>query len=240
MARLILKVRRALATGGVRRLATLALGSMRPRRQAAQEQRSELDARYGMDTSGCIDQVDLDTHAYANWIHGVYYQASDEGILGRLIAASGIQPGDYTFVDLGCGKGRMLFAALELGFKAAIGVEFSAELLRVATENARLFRQRRPDARIELRHIDAADFEFPTGNVVLYLYNPFGEPVMQRVAQHARGRCGNDQAPLWVWYHNPRCADCWDTAGFQRVVELADINATMWSRRQAPTNATMQ
>ena len=47
---------------------------------------------------------------------------------------------DFTFIDLGCGKGRVLLMASDYPFKKIIGVEFMPELHRAAQKNiARLF-----------------------------------------------------------------------------------------------------
>ena len=42
---------------------------------------------------------------------------------------------EYTFVDFGSGNGRVLILAAQQSFKATLGVEFSPELHRMATEN---------------------------------------------------------------------------------------------------------
>jgi SAM-dependent methyltransferase len=88
----------------------------------------------------------------------------------------------YTFVDLGSGKGRMLFVAAEYPFRRVMGVEFSDDRHEEALANIKQFRfsgQRCFD--IESVHADAAEFEFPNDNLVLYLFNPFGPEVMKRM-----------------------------------------------------------
>ncbi len=86
----------------------------------------------------------------------------------------------YTFVDLGSGKGRMLFVAAEMGFGRCVGVEFSRSLQAQAVENISRFRQGR-GTQIESVLADAAEFAFPAGNLVMYLFNPFGAETMGRV-----------------------------------------------------------
>ena len=86
----------------------------------------------------------------------------------------------YTFVDLGSGKGRMLFVAAEMGFGRCVGVEFSRSLEAQAAENIRRFRRRR-GAALESVLADAAEFRFPAGNLVIYMFNPFGAETMKRV-----------------------------------------------------------
>jgi SAM-dependent methyltransferase len=88
----------------------------------------------------------------------------------------------YTFVDMGSGKGRMLFVAAEYPFRRVIGVEFSNDLHQEALANIKQYRysgQRCAD--IESVHADAAEFEFPNENLVVYMFNPFGPEVMKRM-----------------------------------------------------------
>jgi SAM-dependent methyltransferase len=93
--------------------------------------------------------------------------------------------GRYTFVDVGSGKGRMLFVAAEYPFRKVVGVEYSVGLQEQAVANIRRWRrkwQRCSD--IESVLADAASFKFPDGNLVLYLFNPFGPEVMKRMVEN--------------------------------------------------------
>ena len=88
----------------------------------------------------------------------------------------------YTFVDMGSGKGRMLFVAAEYPFRKVIGVEFANELHDEAVANIRRYKHaKRRCGDIESVHADAAEFEFPNENLVIYLFNPFGPEVMGRM-----------------------------------------------------------
>ncbi len=86
----------------------------------------------------------------------------------------------YTFIDLGSGKGRSLFVASELPFGKVLGVEFVADLHQQAVDNIARYRPRRQGCRtIESVHGNAAEFEFPNQNLVVYLFNPFGPEIMR-------------------------------------------------------------
>jgi SAM-dependent methyltransferase len=88
----------------------------------------------------------------------------------------------YTFVDLGSGKGRTLFVAAEYPFHRILGVEFSTTLYTQAQENVRRFSHRKQRClTIEPVLADAAEYHFPPGNLVIYLFNPFGAATMKRV-----------------------------------------------------------
>ena len=79
----------------------------------------------------------------------------------------------------------MLFVAAEMGFRRVVGVEFSRSLHAQALENVRLFRGRTGVA-IECVLADAAEFAFPAGDLVIYLFNPFGAETMGRVLGNLR------------------------------------------------------
>ena len=94
-------------------------------------------------------------------------------------------PSQYTFIDMGSGKGRSVFIAATIPFRKVVGIEHSAALHEAATTNlSRIRCSEREKQRIELTHGDAGNYEFPDGNIVLYLFNPFGPEVMRRVLEN--------------------------------------------------------
>jgi SAM-dependent methyltransferase len=91
-------------------------------------------------------------------------------------------PADYTFVDLGSGKGRVLFLAAEYPFRRILGVEFAVELHQAAQRNIQRYRYfKRRCKNIESLNMDASEFEFPNENLVIHLFDPFGGAVMEKV-----------------------------------------------------------
>jgi hypothetical protein len=97
------------------------------------------------------------------------------------------EPRNYTFVDLGSGKGRMLFLAAEYPFRRIEGVEFAVELHAEAERNIARYRHRRRRCQqIESLNADAAEYVFPKENLVIALFNPFGPEVMETVLRRVR------------------------------------------------------
>lgn len=95
---------------------------------------------------------------------------------GKLREKGQIQPADHVFIDVGSGKGRIVFLAAEYSYKKIVGVEFDENCHRVAVRN---FSRLRSSARvayenIELHLLSILDYELPLENVVLFHYNPFG------------------------------------------------------------------
>jgi SAM-dependent methyltransferase len=153
-------------------------------RQARLER--EFDECHGVDTAGIVHLGALDI-ASPNKARGVRYQAANPDLVRRLLAEVPIEPRKFVFVDFGCGKGRTALLASERPFERIVGVDFSRELVEVAQANARRYRsvaQKCQD--LEFQCLDAVDFEIPREPLVLFFYNPFGEPVMRRVMGRVR------------------------------------------------------
>lgn len=85
---------------------------------------------------------------------------------------------DYVFIDVGSGMGRNLLIASSYPFKAIQGVEVSSFLCDIARENIRTFQsEEQRCTSMEIHCVDAAEFEFPKENMVLYFWEPFGNHV---------------------------------------------------------------
>lgn len=154
------------------------------------------DAIHGTDTASGVPLWRL-ALSHRDAAEGVGYLTRSEDRICR--ALEGI-PRQATLVDLGCGKGRVLIVAHELGFARIVGVEFAPQLARIAGENLRL-----TGTPAEVVEQSAADFDLPSGLLAIYLYNPFGvgvfQAVMNRLQQH--------KGPLWISYLNAdSCPGC--------------------------------
>jgi SAM-dependent methyltransferase len=125
------------------------------------------------------------------------------GIDSRGMNSRGMDYSQYTFVDVGSGKGRMLFVAAEYPFRKVVGVEFATELHEQARENiARYRHMKRRCGEIESVAADAAEYEFPQDNLVLYLFNPFGPEVMGRMLanlERSIERCPRHVIVVMLW-----------------------------------------
>ena len=108
---------------------------------------------------------------------------------------------DFTFIDLGSGKGRVLLMASDYPFKRIIGVEFMPELHRAAEKNIAGYSNDRQRCRqIETLCMDARDFQFPVGPLVVYLFNPFSEPTFVQVLENLRRSVEQSPRPVFIAY----------------------------------------
>jgi SAM-dependent methyltransferase len=169
------------------------------------ERDGDFDARHGVDTDGeiPIEQFGLPPDVVAR---AERYMPTDQMSLFDAVAFAGIDPARFTFIDLGCGKGRALIMASELKFRRVIGAEIVPELADVARANlARL------GATAEVWTMDAMHFVFPPGPVVLFLYNPFNAEVIEAIIAALRTA---DPPALFIVYKNPRYGSLLESCGF--------------------------
>ena len=138
------------------------------------------DAAHGVETARIRRLHGLTTVGTSRG-RGHRYEASSPDGFHEAMRALPITHGDFTFVDLGSGKGRCLLMAEEWGFREIIGIEFALELHRSALQN--LGRGHHPTIRAV--HADAADYELPPGPLVLYVYNPFDAGLLQGILARA-------------------------------------------------------
>ena len=91
---------------------------------------------------------------------------------------------DYTFIDFGSGKGRMLLMAADYSFRRIEGIELRKDLHDAAVDNLQRYRnsnKKCSQRRIECLNMDATGYQFPDGKMVVYFFNPFGEEIMQNI-----------------------------------------------------------
>ena len=136
------------------------------------------DEATGMDTAGLIHGSALAT-GHPHDVYSVSYYGTAPSLFHAVIERWGGDPSAYTFVDLGCGKGRVVLLASEMGFRVCVGVEINPDLAEVARQNAALWQ--RAVSTICIVRADATDFIFPDGPTVLYLFNPFTGKVLERL-----------------------------------------------------------
>jgi SAM-dependent methyltransferase len=160
----------------------------------------DFDRRLGVETTAIreIGSLDLDASTAR---FAVRYQPTDVELARRALRHCPMDHSRFVFVDYGCGKGRVLLVAAELPFRKLIGVEFSRELHGVAFSNVEAFRRSRSDCPpMQIIHADASEFEPPEEPLVCYLYNPFGAPVLSRVAERLEQSVQRVPRDLYVIY----------------------------------------
>jgi SAM-dependent methyltransferase len=110
---------------------------------------------------------------------------------------------ETTFIDVGAGMGRAVLLAAEMPFRSVIGVELNPTLVRIARRNLALWRKAgRARAPMGVVCADAAEFLFPAGPCIAFLFNPFGAAVMRRLLRNIAARFAGRPGELDILYIN--------------------------------------
>jgi SAM-dependent methyltransferase len=111
---------------------------------------------------------------------------------------------DFTFIDLGSGKGRTLLMASDYPFRRIIGVELLPSLHQIAQQNLRQYKNVTQKCfALESICADATAFPLPAGPLVIYLFNPLPESGMRQVVLNLEKTLDDHPRTVYVLYHNP-------------------------------------
>lgn len=171
------------------------------------------DRKFGVHTSGCVRQPEPSVEGSKAEL-GRPYDGSNPGHFKRIVQNLGIMYEDYAFVDFGSGKGRVLLLAAAFPFRSVTGVEWSQELHEIAQRNVDTYTGPRTSNRVESFCMDAREFQIPSGNLVLYFFNPFGDEVMARVIDNVRSSFHQSPRDIVLVYMNPRHRELFDRFDF--------------------------
>ena len=181
------------------------------------------DECFGVETSGLV--YDLTTgHEHDAYNNGYFAVAPSlfRGIFDRLQ----LDYQRFRFVDVGSGKGRALLLAAGYPFAEVIGVELSPKLDRIAKSNiARFCGGYAPGSGSPVRslHADAAEFIWPPGPLVVYMWNAFTGPVMARVLENLRAVLMEQPEEIYLVYVHPELEEMLDRLSWLERVWAAEI-----------------
>jgi SAM-dependent methyltransferase len=180
------------------------------------------DRIYGVTTHAILFLGDLDPDDVGDaGAHATHYEAvpvADFRALLSHVPAPTIS--HSTFVDVGAGMGRALLLAAEYPFIQTLGIEVSSGLFEVAKDNLAIAsRARRRCNDVRIARADARMYEYPPGDLVVFMFNPFDASALAATlgAIRARRRPG----VTWLLYHTPVERAVLDTDGqWQFVAEI--------------------
>jgi SAM-dependent methyltransferase len=143
---------------------------------------AEFDAMHGTDTAGSVEPGNLGIANAESSRLAIRYLPSPLRVTSWMLDRVGIEFRDYSFVDLGCGKGRVLLIAAQRPFRSVVGVEISAELAAIARLNVERFKPPSEQIRaIRVETTDVRQFTMPAGNLLIHMYHPFDPAISAAV-----------------------------------------------------------
>lgn len=148
--------------------------------------RHPFDLEFGVRTSGLIAGRHLKSGNAADRHNTAYYGVAPSVFREMIARWRRLKPAapidEFTFVDLGSGMGRAMLLAAEFPFRSVIGVELNPTLVRIGRKNMTVWRKaERALAPMRMVCGNAVEFALPAGPCVVFLFNPFGAPVLRRI-----------------------------------------------------------
>jgi SAM-dependent methyltransferase len=171
------------------------------------------DLRHGVDTSGLIDARGLES-GHPHDRHSASYWGTApslfQGSIARWIESLSDSPyplSDFTLIDVGCGKGRVLMLASDLPFRAIVGVELSLSLASIAQTNlAKWNRSPHICKNVSVLNADALAIPVPDSPMLVYLFNPFDAHVTQLLLDRLQALAAKRSSPIDFIYTRPEHA----------------------------------
>ncbi len=163
------------------------------------------DEIHSVETEGIVEPRDLGLVNHpASLSDAVHYAPSRPQRLTYLLANLRIDYRQFTFVDIGAGKGRALLIAAQFPFKRIVGVEFSPGLVATARRNVEVYvRSLKTPADMEVICADASDYELPSDNIVVYLFNPFNGPTFSGFLARLERSLRENPRTIYLVYWSP-------------------------------------
>lgn len=168
----------------------------------------DFDEKYGVDTNPIIRRAALDiSDAMSSLYKGYMPSRLDvfHTALEQLDQLGGeVDLASFDFIDIGAGKGRCLLLASSWPFRAIIGVEISPQLISIAQTNVDTYADASQRCTsIELVCTDILDYRFPPYPSVLYMFNPFEQPVVASLLANIERSLIESPRKLFLVYQNP-------------------------------------
>jgi len=215
------KLRWSLAQRGVGGTLRFALLRARSLPRQADETKPPLhpfDERYGVDTSGLIGGGELRSGHKNDVFNTAYYGMAPsrfQRLMEYWIADESHRAiEDYSFVDLGCGKGRAVMMASQYSFREVVGVELHAALAKIAEANVAVWTSAgRSVCPVRIVCQDATEFVFPEGPCLLYLFHPFAAPVLKQLIERIETDFASRPGLLDLIYFNPEAGELLESHG---------------------------
>lgn len=139
-----------------------------------------------------------------------------------------IRAGRDVFLDYGCGKGRAILRAAMFPFGAVIGVERSPDLSAVAEDNLRRTKAKLECRDVQIKTLDATDYDVPPEVTVIFFFNPFTGHVLSAVQNRIRDSLLKTPRQLTLVYMYPHKKQSDAFAGCSWLTKQQELSDDVW------------
>jgi 16S rRNA G966 N2-methylase RsmD len=158
------------------------------------------DIKYGVNTCGHKSLLDIDGNHFSKSF-SIGYEPTPVQVIEKIFGMLPVNYPEFTFIDFGSGKGRVLLCASEYDFAKIIGIEIDRALHHIAVKNLQNWKSRsRKCFNIEPKNLNAIEFELPLEPLVIFFYTPFLGAFFERIVKKIEVYLKRTTSQIYIIY----------------------------------------
>jgi SAM-dependent methyltransferase len=182
---------------------------------------ADFDKKYSTDTTTRIAVDNLEISDPEARRRTTTYRSAPERFIQYLINHLDIDYREYDFVDIGCGKGRVLLVASNFTFRSISGIEISPPAYAAAMKNLKIYKSSKQRCfNIQVSNQDAQTYEPIIANTVYYFFEPFDKFILANVLFKISSKLKDQGKTIYivsVWSNLAALIPFINKLGFQTV-----------------------
>ncbi|MBC7935126.1 MAG: class I SAM-dependent methyltransferase [Rhizobacter sp.] len=173
------------------------------------------ERKYGIQTTGA-DELDSLEEKGIDTEHATIYMPVSYDVIEDIFRQYDPSLSKH-FIDIGCGKGRAMCVAAQMGATKITGIDFSKEFCDQSKLNLLKTQQRFPVLQFKVLNNDAFYFEIPADADCIFMFNPFDEMIMSGVIENIEISLEENPRTITIIYANPLQKHLFLDAGYTQT-----------------------
>ena len=159
------------------------------------------EKKYGIQTTGADELHSLEAKGI-DISHATIYMPASYDLLEDIFTK--FNPATFNhFVDIGCGKGRVMCVAAAFAAKNITGIDLSKEFCEAAKKNLSTTKKTYSDFQFKVYNNDAFYFDIDDDVDCIFMFNPFDETIMSGLMENIEISLENNPRKITIIYVNP-------------------------------------
>jgi 16S rRNA G966 N2-methylase RsmD len=182
-----------------------------------EKEEEDFDRRFNVDTCYSEDEDRIETNDSDIYFD---YDPVKVSTFTKAIQSLKIRYEDFTFIDIGSGKGRALLMATSYPFKEIIGVEMFPYFKEIAERNIADYRNAEQKCfNIKIENFEATTYPLPEEKTVCFLFNPFNDEVLLKFLSNIKNSLSNSPREIFLIYLHPEYPEPLENADFLTLLK---------------------
>ncbi|MEJ7625383.1 MAG: class I SAM-dependent methyltransferase [Ferruginibacter sp.] len=180
------------------------------------------EKKYGIQSTGADELKTLD-NAGIDITHATIYMPASYDMLENIFNQLDCESVKH-FIDIGCGKGRVLCVAAHFGMKKISGIDFSKEFCARAKLNIEKVKTNLPHLQYKIHNNDAFYYDIPPDADCIFFFNPFDKVIMSGVINNINTSLEEYPRAMTIIYLNPMSKELFIAIGFKEIYHVKKLN----------------